>query len=124
MLTSTAWTVVIAGIPMMVTAGCGPSGGGNPTTDTYTSTITNGHTHDITIAIADFDAPPVGGFDGSTTQSGGHTHTVTLTQDQLKSIGGGGSVTVSTTVAGGHLHDFTFTRKAGSGGGGGGGNGY
>ena len=45
-----------------------------------------------------------------------HTHMVTLTANQLSSLGLGGSVTVTSTVStvtGSHSHDFMFIGKKG-----------
>jgi hypothetical protein len=56
-----------------------------------------------------FTSPPSSGLSQATTFDSGHTHTVTLSQAQLASIGMGGTVTSDTSVDGGHLHTFTFT---------------
>jgi hypothetical protein len=40
-----------------------------------------------------------------------HDHSVLLTQDDLTTIAGGGTVTVTTTSAQGHTHDFSIQRN-------------
>jgi hypothetical protein len=45
----------------------------------------------------------------TTSNSGGHTHTVTLTPAQLGMIAGGGMVTVTSSNDGGHTHMYTIS---------------
>ena len=126
------WSVVVAGIPMVVTvAGCSNnSGTSGPSEETWTSSMVGNHVHDFSLLVSVLDAPPASGVSGGTSTSEGHLHSVTLTQEQLKSIGSGGTVTVTTTLSSGHMHDFVFSRGTGTvggggnGGGGGGGGGY
>jgi hypothetical protein len=78
---------------------------------TYTATVIAGHSHDITLMVALFASPPADGISQPTSVTLNHNHTVTLTQAQLASIGGGAAVTVDTSVTDSHLHTFTFTNS-------------
>ena len=124
------WTVIIAGMPVLVTA-CGNNSGTNgPAEEVWTSTAVENHTHEFTILLSDLGAPPASGLDGNTSATEGHTHLVMLTQDQVKTIASGGTVAVTTSTANGHAHDFSFSKATGTttgtggGGGTGGGTGY
>jgi len=77
---------------------------------TYTSSVVASHAHTFSINSDDFTTPPSGGDSGSTSQSAGHHHQVSVTSDQLASIGAGQSITVTTSLVEDHTHDFTFTK--------------
>ena len=51
------------------------------------------HVHDLLIPYAVLKAPPVHGVELKTTQAFLHTHTIALTQEQLRIVNGGGTVT-------------------------------
>ena len=77
-----------------------------------TSTVVNAHSHTINVSSSDQLHPADTTYTTSNTM--GHTHTLTLTAGQLASIATGGTVTVtssSSTVTGNHTHDFTFQGK-------------
>ena len=80
---------------------------------TVTSSVTLGHTHQVTISGADIDNPPVGGRTITTTTYtdayyNSHSHTITLTQQDFQTIKDGGTVTVTTNVVNDHTHTFTI----------------
>ena len=77
-----------------------------------TSTVVNGHSH--TLNVPSSDQLKSADTTYTTSSSAGHTHTVTLTADQFRAIGAGGTVTVTTSVnatTGNHTHDFTLQGK-------------
>lgn len=106
---------MIAGAVYILGCSSSPSnsgGGPNPTPTPnvlrVTSSVDDGHSHQVTVPDADFNA----GVDrtyGSTSNSG-HTHSVTLTAAELTMIGNGGAVTATSSASGGHTHTFTFQR--------------
>lgn len=111
--------MVVGGIPMLVSCAGGrgdddddaigdDDDGGGAQTITETSTEVDGHTHAFTIPGLAIASPPGGGLAGQTTLAEGHFHDVSLTQQQLEEIRGGGSVTVTTSTVDGHSHQFTF----------------
>jgi hypothetical protein len=51
------------------------------------------HVHDLLIPYAVLKAPPLQGVELTTTQALLHRHTVALTQEQLRIVNGGGTVT-------------------------------
>jgi hypothetical protein len=51
------------------------------------------HVHDLLIPWALLKAPPAQGVELKTTEAMFHTHTVKLTQEQLRTVNGGGRVT-------------------------------
>jgi hypothetical protein len=76
-----------------------------------TSTVTNGHTHTLCVPTTDLTNPPAAGVTYTTSFDAGHTHThtVVLTQAQLQTINGGGSVTVTTSSPA--SHNFTIAKS-------------
>ena len=80
-----------------------------------TSTVSVGHTHALCVPLADLDTPPAAGATYSTSVTDGHQHTVTLTQAWLMAVAQGQTVQVTTsTVAtgnlAGHTHDFAVAK--------------
>lgn len=83
----------------------------NPTdSQTFTSTSAQSHTHTVTIQKTEVDTPPTGGISRQTFTSGGHSHTFTMTQDQLNSVKNGTSVQIETSVESSHSHAFTIAK--------------
>jgi hypothetical protein len=72
------------------------------------STVTNNHDHSLCVPSTDLSNPPAGGATYTTSLNDGHTHTVTLSQQQLQTIQSGGSVTVTTSAP--FAHDFTIQK--------------
>jgi hypothetical protein len=87
-------------------SGAGTGGGGCNGLDP-TSTVALGHTHTVCVPQTDIDSPPAGGAT-YTTSGPDPTHTLTLTQAELRAIQSGQPVTVTTSVANNHTHDFTL----------------
>lgn len=75
---------------------------------TVTSTNVGNHTHDIVILRSAIQNPPAGQVIYTTTSAGSpaHTHTVTLTQQNLTDIHNAAPVTVTSSTVNGHTHDF------------------
>ncbi len=99
-------------------AACGGGGGGTPAPApaaagdfTVTSTLNNGHTHDITVRAADLAA---GASITYTSTVGGaipHSHTVTLTPANINDINTGKTDNVSSNPdATGHSHDWAIKK--------------
>ncbi len=86
-----------------------PTGSG-PSGFNVGSSNTAGHTHSVTVLFRDLDGPPAGGVTYTSTTSGTHNHRITLTQEELTTVANGGSVTVTSTNDGGHTHDWTIRR--------------
>ena len=87
---------------------CGKSA--SPGDITVTSSVSAGHSHQVTISGADINNPPTGGKTISTTYVNSHTHTITLTQQDYQTIKNGGTVTVTTSEVNGHTHTFTIKK--------------
>ena len=86
----------------------GENPGGAATGLRFTSDTTGGHTHDFTIAPADFTNPPAAGVSGQTTVTAGHSHFIALSESELATIHAGQAVTKSTSIVDGHVHTFKF----------------
>ncbi len=85
------------------------SDGGNGCDGIFdTSTVTNNHTHTLCVPTSDLTNPPAAGVVYTTSVSLMHSHTVNLTQAQLKSIESGTAVTVTTSSPA--AHDFTISK--------------
>ena len=83
----------------------------NPTTsNTFTSSNVQNHTHTITIQKTEVETPPAGGISRETSSASGHTHTFTMTADDLTNVKAGTVVTVTTADTGGHTHDFVISK--------------
>jgi hypothetical protein len=106
--------LVLAAPLALEVAGCGEDDGGDGNGDangfTVTSSLSSGHTHNVTVLNADLANPPVEGVAYTSTSSGGHTHAITLSQAQLTEINEGGEVTVTSTQNSGHTHSWTIRR--------------
>ncbi|HET7502923.1 MAG TPA: hypothetical protein VFK02_18010 [Kofleriaceae bacterium] len=64
--------------------------------------------------------PPAAGVTYTTSNVGGHVHTITLSQTQLTSLNSGQMVTVTSTNDSAHTHTFTIKKGDNTGDGGGG----
>jgi hypothetical protein len=76
------------------------------------STTVNGHTHTVGIPSSDQLHPANTTYTSSTDSA--HNHMVTLSANQLTTLGQQGTVTVTSTssaTTGNHTHDFTFVGK-------------
>ena len=77
-----------------------------------TSTVSNGHSHDVNIPSSDQLKATTTVY--TSTNVSAHDHQVTLTGTQLATLGNAGTVTVTSTssaVTGVHTHDFVFVGK-------------
>jgi hypothetical protein len=77
---------------------------------TITSSVSAGHSHEVTISGADIENPPAGGRTIDTTYNSGHSHTITLTQQDFETIKNGGEITVTSSSSGGHTHTFVIKK--------------
>src|SRR5688572_20150697 len=98
---------VIAGAVYFIRCGGGDGGptGGSPVI-VATSTTVNGHQHTASVPEADTSSTADRTYESSLTL--GHTHQVTLTAANFATLAAGGSVTVTSSSAEGHAHDFKF----------------
>jgi len=85
----------------------------------FTSDVVGGHSHDFSIAMTDLSSPPSAGLSGSTTVASSHTHTVSLSVDELTAIESGQTVTKDTSNVQAHMHTFQFSLAAAASTGGG-----
>lgn len=82
----------------------------------FESTLEVDHTHTLLVQTSDIDQPPAGGVTYTTAMALEHTHQVTLTQVQLKTLAAGNTVTVQTTVSPlpePHSHEYTLVDQVG-----------
>jgi hypothetical protein len=105
--------VFLAAILCFWGIGCGGSSKStNPQIDeskTFTSSVTSGHTHTITITKVEIETPPVSGISRETSTTG-HSHTFTMSQEQLTTVNGGTAVVVTTSMTSGHTHTFSIQK--------------
>ncbi len=73
------------------------------------STVNQTHTHTYTLTMDNLTNPPSAGLSTNTSSEPGHSHTVSLTLAQLTSISQGASIQTSTGVTQGHQHQFTLS---------------
>ncbi len=75
-----------------------------------TSSVAASHVHMVCVLETDLTNPPAAGATYTTTNVGGHTHTVTLAQSDLQQLGAGGTVTVTSSNVQNHTHQFVIHR--------------
>jgi hypothetical protein len=100
--------------------GAGSSTNTNPTNPTNppascsgttsTSSMDEGHVHDVCVPATDLSTPPAAGAHYTTTNNSGHTHRLSLSQTQLQAIARGEAVAVTTTRDDGHTHAYSLGR--------------
>jgi hypothetical protein len=101
------------------TGTAGSSGGTRPpaaaptksgTQTIYSSSNDQSHFHTFALDDGALTDPPSAGVSGETSLAQSHTHSVTISSDQLQQVGMGQSVIVITSSNSGHTHAFTFTK--------------
>jgi hypothetical protein len=80
------------------------------TQDVYSSSNVQSHFHTFALDDAALTAPPAAGVSGDSGTAQSHTHSVTISSDQLQQVATGQSVMVTTSSTGGHTHVFTFVK--------------
>jgi hypothetical protein len=80
------------------------------TQDVYSSSDAQSHFHTFGVDDASFTAPPAAGVSGDTSTDELHSHTVSISSDQLQQVATGQSVMVTTSSTSGHTHVFTFVK--------------
>ncbi|HEY3818870.1 MAG TPA: hypothetical protein VGL81_16980 [Polyangiaceae bacterium] len=120
-------TVTLLMIPLAACAssppvtGVAPDAGANEDASSCSGVFTTSsnvseHTHTLCVPATDLSTPPVNGntYTSSTNldplNDVEHSHTVTLTAQQLASIDGGGAVTITSSNSDEHTHQFMITR--------------
>ena len=93
--------------------GCSDSTTPPGTSQTFTSTTSNAHSHTVVIQRTEVETPPVAGISKTTSSVSAHTHTFDMTEAQLTTVMGGTGVTVTSgnsDIGGAHTHSFTITK--------------
>ena len=103
---------MLAGVAITIT-GCGSdspssptSGGGGTTSGDVSGVVSANHGHIATVVAARITAAAA--FDLDIMGTATHTHTVSLTANQVQQIGSRQQVTVVSTTDSGHNHTVTF----------------
>jgi len=78
---------------------------------TYVSSNVAGHAHTVTLEVTLFSAPPSAGITRETSVASSHSHSVSLTMQELQAIAAGGTVSKDTTLVQSHTHTFVFTNQ-------------
>ncbi len=106
-----AGLAMAAAIPgIMMTQGCSTPTTPSSDSQTFTSSLDQGHTHSVTIQKTEVENPPSGGISRQTSNSGGHTHTLAMTQAELQSVKNGTTVNIVTSNSSGHTHTFAISK--------------
>jgi hypothetical protein len=96
---------IIFGI-MVGASGCGST---EVQGQSYTSTVTNGHTHTVTIPDADFKKPPKEKIYTTSQGADGHTHKIILREVNFSNINRRISETrLTSNGPDGHSHEITI----------------
>ncbi len=82
--------------------------GGSATRLVFTSSVAEGHAHEVSFDTALVSQPPSSGLESDTTLVQGHTHHIVLTEQDLRAMQGGNAVSRSTSFDQGHAHNFAF----------------
>jgi len=59
---------------------------------------------------ADVETPPAAGINRATSSYVSHSHNFAMTQAELQTVLGGGSVVITTSTTEAHEHTFTITK--------------
>jgi len=100
--------IVFAGI--VLTQGCNTPTTPSNDSHTFSSSTDQGHNHMVTISKTDVENPPSAGISLQTSESGGHVHTLAMTQAELQSVKNGNTVTVTASNSSGHTHTFDISK--------------
>jgi hypothetical protein len=76
----------------------------------YSSSNDQAHFHTFALDDSALADPPSAGVSGDTSLAQSHTHSVTISSDQLQQVATGQSVMVITSSNSGHTHAFSFTK--------------
>lgn len=82
----------------------------NGSTIVYSSNDVQNHFHTFSLDANALARPPAEGVEGSTSSAQGHSHTLTVSLQDLQNVEVGQSVKITTSAASGHQHVFTFVR--------------
>ena len=99
---------IFVGVPLVV--GCSSST--EPVEDSddmvivSVSSLNAGHSHSAELPENDLDSAQPKSYGSSS--SGGHTHTVTFSEDDFATLRATGQVTIQSSSDSGHAHSFTF----------------
>ena len=77
-------------------ASCSSSTTNNNPSQMFTSSLVNSHTHTVTLTMNQLQSPPAGGISLTTSSASGHTHSFAMTQAQLTTVDGGTDVNIVT----------------------------
>jgi hypothetical protein len=82
------------------------------TTDSkeFFSTTIESHFHNLTVYKSDVTNPPAAGVTRETTSVNGHTHTFTMTHDELAMLNNGQVINHTTSDTNSHHHLFTISK--------------
>jgi hypothetical protein len=108
--------VVTAAITLAAAAlaGCGGSETNPPAAAISTTVVasqadTTSHSHSVTVPFTDYPATPADSVHQyRSSDSGGHSHVIALTGQQLTDLSNGLRVTVTSSSANGHTHTWSF----------------
>src|SRR5512134_1391211 len=95
---------LVAASAALTLEACGGDGAAAPADgfDVASNPDATAHSHGIRVLNADLAAPPAGGVIYAS--NGAHTHTITLSQQQLIDIGNGSPVTLVSSASGAPVH--------------------
>ena len=89
--------------------------GPQPSTITIASNAdATGHVHSIQFILNDFSNPPDAGVSYTSTVTDGHSHDLTLTSTQLADVYGGRNMDATSSVAGDPAHSHVWTLHSGN----------
>lgn len=77
---------------------------------TFTSSSSSGHTHSVTITKNQVENPPAAGITLTTSSSGGHTHLFSMSQQQLQNVNNGQAETITDSTVSNHNHQYQISK--------------
>jgi len=75
---------------------------------TIISSLSSGHTHSLTISLADVDNPPSMDLTIATSSSSSHTHRITLTTGDFERLANMETIIKTSTTDSSHFHTFSI----------------
>ena len=75
---------------------------------TINSTLNSGHTHSVSVSLANVDNPPTMDLTITTSRNSSHTHKITLTENDFVKLANMETIIVTSTTDSSHSHTFSI----------------
>jgi hypothetical protein len=91
-----------------------PSGTPAASELSFTSSVVGGHQHGVTLEVSSLQSSPPEGVTRTTTVEQGHSHQLTLSEADLDALAAGQTLTLETSLEQSHTHAFELRNAVSS----------